>query len=157
MTAVAPGPGFRLSRGRALRRACLRRRARSQKQGLGATVVKKPLFYQSSMPYSNKGLQLMPTTLNSTGPPGFLDLIFGRNLIKTHLCVEVNSVVTVAMVVVVVDGVVAVLVAFGNFEVVLGNVEVTFGMEVDVVVSSDVSFLVSSLLNFSEFCTMYEK
>ena len=46
---VAPRPGFRLSRGRALRRACLRRRARSQKQGLGATAVKKPLFYQSSM------------------------------------------------------------------------------------------------------------
>ena len=61
------------------------------------------------------------------------------------------------MVVVVVDGVVAVLVAFGNFEVVLGNVEVTFGMEVDVVVSSDVSFLVSSLLNFSEFCTICMK
>ena len=83
-------------------------------------------------------------------------MAIGRSLIKTHLCVgvEVNS---VAKVVVVVDGVVAVLVAFGNFEVVLGNVEVTFGMEVDVVVSSDVTFLVSSLLNFSEFCTMYEK
>ena len=100
----------------------------------------------------------MPTTLVLV-TPGFLDLIFGRNLIKTHLCVEVevNSVVTVTMVVVVVDRVVAVLVVLGNFEVVLGNVEVTFGMEVDVVVSSDVSFLVSSLLNFSEFCTMYEK
>ena len=74
--------------------------------------------------------------------PPTLDLIFGQNLIKTHLCVEVevNSVVTVAMVVVVVDGIVAVFVTLGNFEVVLGNVEVTFGMEVDVVVSSDVSF-----------------
>ena len=83
----------------------------------------------------------MPTTLVLV-TPGFLDLIFGRNLIKTHLCVEVevNSVVTVAMVVVVVDGIVAVFVTLGNFEVVLGNVEVTFGMEVDVVVSSDVSF-----------------
>ena len=49
MSAVAPGPGFRLSRGRALRRACLRRRARYQKQGPAATAVKKPLFYQSSM------------------------------------------------------------------------------------------------------------
>ena len=49
MTAIAPGPGFRLSRGRALRRAYLRRRARYQKQGPGATAVKKPLFYQSSM------------------------------------------------------------------------------------------------------------
>ena len=59
------------------------------------------------------------------------------------------------MVVVVVDGVVAVLVTLGNFEVVLGNVEVTFGMEVDVVVSSHV-FLVSSSLKL-EFCTMCEK
>ena len=98
----------------------------------------------------------MPTTLVLV-TPGFLDLIFGRNLIKTHLCVEVevNSVVTVAMVVVVVDGVVAVLVALGNFEVV-GNVEVTFGMEVDVVVSSDVSFLVLSSLKL-EFCTIHER
>ena len=98
----------------------------------------------------------MPTTLVLV-TPGFLDLIFGRNLIKTHLCVEVevNSVVTVTMVVVVVDRVVAVLVVLGNFEVVLGNVEVTFGMEGDVVVSFDVSFLVSSLK--LEFCTVYEK
>ena len=99
----------------------------------------------------------MPTTLVLV-TPGFLDLIFGRNLIKTHLCVEVevNSVVTVTMVVVVVDRVVAVLVVLGNFEVVLGNVEVTFGMEVDVVVSSDVSFLVSSSLKL-EFCTIHER
>ena len=71
--------------------------------------------------------------------PPTLDLIFGQNFIKTHLCVEVE-VNSVAMVVVVVDGIVAVFVTLGNFEVVLGNVEVTFGMEVDVVVSSDVSF-----------------
>ena len=60
------------------------------------------------------------------------------------------------MVVVVVDGVVVVLVTLGNFEVALGNVEVTLGMEVDVVVSADVSFLVSSSLKL-EFCTVYEK
>ena len=60
------------------------------------------------------------------------------------------------MVVVVIDGIVAIFVTLGNFEVVLGNVEVTFGMEVDVVVSSDVSFLVSSSLKL-EFCTVYEK
>ena len=51
MSAIAPGPGFRLSRGRALRRACLRRRARNQKEGPAATALKKPLFYQSSMLY----------------------------------------------------------------------------------------------------------
>jgi uncharacterized protein with GYD domain len=55
------------------------------------------------------------------------------------------------MVVVVVDGVVAIFVTLGNFEVV-GNVEVT----IDVVVSADVSFLVSSSLKL-EFCTVCKK
>ena len=114
-----------------------------------------PVLGRSVPPISTEGNN--PAHYIGTGPPGVLDLIFGRNLIKTHLCVEVevNSVVTVAMVVVVVDGVVAVLVALGNFEVV-GNVEVTFGMEVDVVVSSDVSFLVLSSLKL-EFCTIHER
>ena len=60
------------------------------------------------------------------------------------------------MVVVVVDGVVAVFETLGNFEVVLGIVEVTLGMEVDVAVSSDVSFLVLSSLKL-EFCTIHER
>ena len=51
MTALKGGvaTGFKLSRGRALRRVCLRRRARSQKPGLAARSFKEGLFYIKSL------------------------------------------------------------------------------------------------------------